>query len=140
MPVSDVQQATLSELRELDEDKIRTHFKRCGTDHWIFDHDLQKWFNLETNQTIREYLLDNIETALSPDLLKDFTSELLWHIGFDDILDELTNMQLLSTITSHKVTDKNHTVYMIGERINITPKQWRKIIDNAVERFIRRDE
>lgn len=137
---SNIEQTTLSELKKLDENKIKVHFERNSTEDWIFDHDLQKWTYIPTGQTIKEYLLDNIELVLSPDMLKDFTSELIWHLNFDDVLDELTNMQLLSTITTQKQTDNGYLIYLIGEKVHITPKQWRKIVEKAVERFIRRDE
>lgn len=129
----------LSGILEMDLEEIREHFKN-NTDDWIFDHDLSQWIYMPTNQTVRGYILSNIETILSPNLLKEDVEKILWFENFEEILDELSDVELLTTLTTQEPTDKGHKIYLFGSHVYITPKQWRQIIYEATRRFIRRDE
>ena len=124
----------IEELRKADEEKIKEHFR--NSNDWIFDQDLKLWFNVSTNQTIREYLLDNVETILSPNELKEFTSKLIFDLSFCEIVEEMSNVELFTVLITTEKNDNKYKTVIYDCEMEITPKQWRKIVDEGVERFI----
>lgn len=124
----------IKELRKADEEKVKEHFQ--NSNDWIFDQDLKLWFNMSTNQTIREYLLDNVETLLSPNELEEFTSKLIFDLSFYEIVEEMSNVELFTVLITTEKNDNKYKTVIYNCEMEITPKQWRKIVDEGVERFI----
>lgn len=135
-PISDVNKATLTELKEIDKNGINCHFNKNGTNDWMFDHDLKKWFYMPTNQTITEYLLENVPMALSPTILKEYTKDLLFKMTFNKNVTNMSNIDILNCISTKREQGDQIEVKMFGEWVTITQKQFRYIVNEAVERFI----
>ena len=128
-----------SKLAKIDEEKIKKHFTGETIDEWAYDTFLEKWVNINTDQSIEEYLYENLDLILDPDKFVSFTSILLLESNLNDILDNLTDVELLSAIISKKAYEGGYKIYVYNNVITITPKQWRQIVYVAVERFIRRE-
>lgn len=129
---------TIKEAREIDESEIKYCLNKTNINAWKYDVVLNKWFYTPTGQTIKEYMLENITTILSPGQLEDYMEEEICKINFkedfDNILEEMTNMQLLSSLTTKR---DDYSIYIMGQKIKITPKQWRHMVNEATKRFIR---
>lgn len=134
--------ATLEELKELDTIKIKHHFYNGDKQYnnWYFDHGIENWFNKETKETIVEYLLNNVETTLSPYMFQELVEGILWTLYWEDIIEEMSNIDLLKAISSsHKVGDK-YKVFVFGKWVKIVPLQYRRLEERATRKFIMGEE
>lgn len=128
------------DAKEIDYNLIEDYLEQNGTLGWKWDKDLERWFYEPTGQTIREYILDNIDTILSPNILKEYMKLLLFSKNFSHVVKNMTDIQLLNTIsTKSNVDDNLYCVCVVGNKIDITRKQWRYLIHEATERFIMRE-
>lgn len=131
---------TYKELKEIDEESIRQHFTSDVSRNWNFDQGLEIWFEEKTSQDIRQYLLDNIDLFLSPDVHEDFVNDILFHDNFDEVIECLSNVELLTAVVNKREDENGYNTTIWDYKFEISRKEWRKIVDEATNRFVLKRE